>query len=171
MGSGRFSWKYCWREAMACVRVCFGSSMVTMIVSAQGARFLPGWLERHDLDGGVAHFVEEAVDDGAVEEDVPACARRLAEDHVGDVLLAGKFDQSVGDFLVLQDDDVRAEVAGHAFVFLEASQSFGIAVAVIGAGSIDVDGKPVGGEASSDAGARAENAIHAGTGGEADHHL
>ena len=54
-----------------------------------------------DLDGDVADFGEEAVEDGAAEEDVEAGARGLAEDDVGDAFLLGKADEAVGDVLVL----------------------------------------------------------------------
>ena len=88
------------------------------------------------LDGDVADLGEEAVEDRAVEEDVPAGAGGLAEDDVGDVLLLGEADERVGDVAVGEGDDLGAEVAGHALVLLEAVVGFGVAVAFVVVGRV-----------------------------------
>ena len=50
-------------------------------------------------------------------------------------------------------------------VLLDALKGFGIAVALVVVGAVDVDGVPVGGEAAGDAGADAQQAFGAGAGG------
>ncbi len=56
---------------------------------------------RYYLDGYVADFGEEAIENRAAEQDVEARARRLTEDDVSDALLLGEGDERVGYALVL----------------------------------------------------------------------
>ena len=59
-----------------------------------------GFCIGHHLHRHVADLGEEAVEHRAAQENIPARAGRLAEDHVGDALLLGKADQRVGDVAV-----------------------------------------------------------------------
>src|SRR5262245_52554275 len=68
-----------------------------------------GPFQRHDLHRRVAHFVQEAVDDRAAQQNVPTRTRRLAEHHVSDALAPGEIDQRVGDVGALQFYYLRAE--------------------------------------------------------------
>ena len=104
-----------------------------------------------NLDGDVADFGQEAVEDGAAEKDVKAGADGLTEDDVGDAFLLGESDQGVRDIFVVQGDDLCAEVLGHAAVFFDALKGFGIVVALVFVGTIDVDGVPVCSKAASNA--------------------
>src|SRR5262249_50333175 len=52
------------------------------------ARITP--FQRHDLHRRVAHFVQEAVDDRASQQDVPARTRRLAENDMRDAFAPGE---------------------------------------------------------------------------------
>src|SRR5215210_4040777 len=79
--------------------------------------FLP--FQRHHLDGRVSHFGEKAVDDGAVEEDVEARARGLAEDDVRDPFAAREVDERVGHLPRLQLNYFCAEVFGEPDVLPE----------------------------------------------------
>src|SRR4051794_17865255 len=66
--------------------------------------------ERHHLHRRVAHFLEEPVQRRPLEEDLPARAGALAEDHVGDPLALGERDQAIGRTLGLDPDDRGAQV-------------------------------------------------------------
>jgi len=128
-----------------------------------------GALHGDDLHGDVADFGEEAVENGAADEDFPSGACGLTEDDVGDGFLLGEADECVGDVAVSECDDGCAEVACHALDVLEPLVGFRVAVSCVGLGFGDVDGVPVGGEAAGDACADADEAFVAGAVGEADH--
>ena len=96
---------------------------------------------------------------------------RLAEDDVGDALLLREADECIGDVLVIERDDLCAEVLGHATVLFDALKGFRISVAFVFVGAIDVDGVPIGSEAAGDACTDADQALGSWAGAEADHHL
>ena len=88
-----------------------------------------------------------------------------------DAFLLGEANQRVGDVLVREVDDLRAEIAGHALVLLEALEGLRVAVALVVIGPGDVDGVPVGRKAAGHARADAHQPLRTGPSAEADHDL
>src|SRR3954452_24583349 len=83
--------------------------MASSVSRLLGASAVPG-AGGHDLNRRVAHLAKKAVDDRAMEQQVPARTRELAEDDVRDALALCELDKGVGDARAGQPDDSRAEL-------------------------------------------------------------
>ena len=87
--------------------------------------------ERHDLNGRIAHFLEEAVQRRSFQQDLPARSGGLPEDDVGDALAFGKRDQAVGGTIGFDAYDRRAELFGER---MSCPSRRSVASSIIGSG-------------------------------------
>src|SRR6266542_352619 len=127
--------------------------------------------QRHDLHRRVARLIQEAVNDRAAKQDVPARTRRLAEDDVRDALAPGEINQRVGDVGALQLDHLGAEFLGETQALRERDVIFRVDAARLFARRFDVNGVPVRSQPPGDARSDAQQLLGAAARGDADHHF
>jgi hypothetical protein len=67
-------------------------------------------MEWHNLDGGAADFSQKTIQDGSFHQDLPPCARALAEDDVRDSLTFGKRNQTISRATRFDANNRRTEL-------------------------------------------------------------
>jgi hypothetical protein len=118
----------------------------------------------------VAYFIEEAVQGGALEEDLPSGARTLPENHVRDAFALRERDQAVRRFVGPHAYDRRTELLCQREIALKGLAVFGLDMAWRFAWCLDIDRIPARTKARRDAKARALDAGRIRARAHADHH-
>src|SRR5437868_13390708 len=110
--------------------------------------FLLAGFKRHDLNRRGAHLGQETVDDGPVQQHVPARAGRLAEDDVSYPFAPGEVNERVRHAQRLELDHLGPQLFGETNILRQRRVVFGFDTARLFTRSLDVHGVPVGGYAS-----------------------
>ena len=115
--------------------------------------------ERNDLHRGVPYLVQESVDGRPAPQDLPAGARGLSEDDVGDPFAVGELDETIGHPVGFHPNHRRSQSLGELDVLSQRVPVLRPDAPDTLFRSFHVDRVPAGAEPSRDPGAGSDDAV------------